>query len=114
MTAAAEIVLSLTEAATAQVRLLLGRESDPSKRHLRVYVERGGCSGMQYGLVFDEFRPDDQVHDFNGVKVVVDPYSSGFLKGTVVDFVDALNGGGFKIRNPNARQSCGCGNSFET
>lgn len=114
MSASTETVLSLTAAATAQVRFLQSRETDPTKQHLRVYVERGGCSGMQYGLVFDELRPDDQVQEFDGVKVLVDPYSTGFLKGTVVDFVDALNGGGFKIRNPNARQSCGCGNSFET
>ena len=78
-----------------------------------MYVEGGGCSGLQYGLVFDEKRPDDFSHGSHGVTVLVDPFSADYLRGTVVDFVDELNGGGFKIRNPNARQSCGCGKSFE-
>lgn len=114
MPSATENVLTITESAAAQVKSLLSREAEPGKKHLRVYVERGGCSGMQYGLVFDELRADDLQHDFDGVKVLVDPVSAPFLHGTVVDFVDALNGGGFKLKNPNAKQSCGCGNSFET
>jgi iron-sulfur cluster assembly protein/iron-sulfur cluster insertion protein len=80
---------------------------------LRVYIEAGGCSGMQYGMVFDEKRPDDLVNEFYGVSVLVDPLSANYLRGSVVDFADSLNGGGFKISNPNARQSCGCGKSFE-
>lgn len=82
-------------------------------RHLRVYVEKGGCSGMQYGMVFDERREGDRVTDRDGVSVLVDAFSATYVQGAVVDFDDALTGGGFKIRNPNARQSCGCGNSFE-
>jgi iron-sulfur cluster assembly protein len=76
-------------------------------------VEAGGCSGMQYGMVFDEKRDDDLVADFNGVAVIVDPFSANYLRGSIVDFADTLTGGGFKISNPNARQSCGCGKSFE-
>lgn len=82
-------------------------------RHLRVYVEKGGCSGMQYGMVFDEQREGDRVTAHDGVSVLVDAFSATYVQGAVVDFDDALTGGGFKIRNPNARQSCGCGNSFE-
>jgi len=80
---------------------------------MRVYVEQGGCSGMQYSMVFDEKRGDDLIVEMHGVAVVVDPFSAQYLKGTQVDFSDALTGGGFKIANPNARQSCGCGKSFQ-
>jgi iron-sulfur cluster assembly accessory protein len=81
---------------------------------LRIYVEGGGCSGMQYGMVFDERRDGDVAGEFFGVKVVVDPVSAEHMQGTVVDFSDELNDGGFKIANPKARQSCGCGKSFGT
>jgi Iron-sulfur cluster assembly accessory protein len=80
---------------------------------MRVFVEQGGCSGMQYSMVFDEKRPDDFLVEMFGVSVVVDPFSAKYLKGTQIDFSDALTGGGFKINNPNARQSCGCGKSFQ-
>jgi iron-sulfur cluster assembly accessory protein len=82
-------------------------------KHLRVYVEKGGCSGLSYGLVFDERRDGDTISESAGLSVLVDAFSADFVRGTVVDFDDSLTGGGFKIRNPNARQSCGCGNSFE-
>jgi iron-sulfur cluster assembly accessory protein len=64
-------------------------------------------------MVFDEKRPDDASVDLHGVSVLVDPFSANYLRGSVVDFSDELTGGGFKISNPNARQSCGCGKSFE-
>jgi iron-sulfur cluster assembly protein/iron-sulfur cluster insertion protein len=75
-------------------------------------VEAGGCSGMQYGMVFDERRPDDLGAEFHGVGVVVDPFSANYMRGSVIDFSDALTGGGFKINNPNAHSNCGCGKSF--
>jgi iron-sulfur cluster assembly protein/iron-sulfur cluster insertion protein len=78
-----------------------------------VYVEQGGCSGMQYGLVFDEVREGDRVSDHDGVPVVVDAASADYLAGSTVDYSEALTGGGFKINNPRARQNCGCGKSFE-
>ncbi len=108
-----ESILTLTESAASQVKLLYTNDPESAGKSLRVYVEAGGCSGMQYGMVFDEKREDDLESDFFGVSVVVDPFSANYLRGTVVDFVDSLNGGGFKISNPNARQSCGCGKSFE-
>ncbi|HZO84030.1 MAG TPA: iron-sulfur cluster assembly accessory protein [Verrucomicrobiae bacterium] len=107
-------VLSLTENAAAQVKHLIATEPDNAGKTLRIYVEKGGCSGMQYSMVFDEPRADDNATEFFGVNVLVDPFSAEFLRGTVVDYVDALTGGGFKITNPKARQSCGCGKSFET
>jgi iron-sulfur cluster assembly accessory protein len=105
-------VVTLTDNAVAEVRSLLTKPENAGK-HMRFYVEQGGCSGMQYGMVFDESRDGDLVSDNAGVTVLVDPISSDVLRGTVVDFSDAMTGGGFKISNPNAKQSCGCGKSFE-
>lgn len=110
MTATEPQLVELTAAAAAEVKHLLAKE--PPGRHLRLYVEKGGCSGLQYGLVFDERREGDWVAEPHGVPVAVDPFSAQFLRGTVVDFDDRLSGGGFRMRNPNARQACGCGQSF--
>ena len=107
----ADPVISLTPSAVEEVRALLGKPENSGKL-LRVYVEQGGCSGMQYSMVFDERRPDDVASDFNGIAVLIDPFSAQYLRGSVVDFSDSLTGGGFKVTNPNARQSCGCGKSF--
>jgi iron-sulfur cluster assembly accessory protein len=108
-----EPVVSVTESAAGQIKHLLTDNPDNAGKHLRVYVEKGGCSGMQYGMVFDEKRTDDLMADMHGVSVLVDRFSAEHVRGSVVDFSDSLNGGGFKITNPNARQSCGCGKSFE-
>ena len=105
-------VVTLTEPAAQQVKEMLTSPENAGK-NLRVYVEGGGCSGLQYGMVFDEKRGDDVTAEFHGVAVLVDPFSANYLRGAVVDFSDALNGGGFKISNPNAHSSCGCGKSFE-
>ncbi len=111
MIAETPTLVALTESAASQVKEMLAKEA--GGKHLRVYVEQGGCSGMQYGMVFDEPRANDTVSEQAGLSVLVDPFSADFVRGTVVDFDDSLTGGGFKIRNPNARQSCGCGKSFE-
>ena len=82
---------------------------------LRVYVTPGGCSGFSYGMTFaDGVEEGDAVVDREGVRIVVDPMSAMYLKGSEIDFVDALMGGGFALRNPNAVSSCGCGQSFKT
>ncbi|MGA3265421.1 MAG: iron-sulfur cluster insertion protein ErpA [Verrucomicrobiota bacterium] len=107
-----EPVIRLTLAAAAEVKSLLAKPDNRGKR-LRIFVEQGGCSGMQYGMVFDEQREGDVAVAEHGVEALVDGISAQYLKGTVVDFSDELTGGGFKISNPNARQSCGCGKSFE-
>jgi iron-sulfur cluster assembly accessory protein len=106
-------VIGVTESAAREIESMLARNPENAGRHLRVYVEEGGCSGMQYGMVFDEKRAEDCVTEARGVTILVDPFSARFVRGSVVDFSDALTGGGFKISNPNARQSCGCGKSFE-
>ena len=109
---ATERVVSVTENAAAEVKSLLALAENTGKT-LRIFVEQGGCSGMQYGMVFDEKRDGDWVGEQHGVTVLVDAFSAQYLRGTVVDFSAALTGGGFKISNPNAKQSCGCGKSFE-
>ena len=108
-----QAVVTLTEAAAGQIRSMQASQPENAGKILRVYVEGGGCSGMQYGMVFDEKRDNDESMEFFGVPVLVDAISAGHLRGAVVDFSDALTGGGFKITNPNAKSSCGCGNSFE-
>lgn len=112
-TATAEQVISVTESAAGQIKHLQGAQPENAGKHLRIYVEPGGCSGKQYGMVFDERREGDLSADMHGVLVLVDPISADHVRGSVVDFSDNLTGGGFKISNPNARQSCGCGKSFE-
>ena len=107
-----EKIIGLTLHAAEECKSLLALPENAGK-NLRIYVEQGGCSGMQYGMVFDEKREGDLVSQENGVNVLVDPISTDYLRGTVVDFSDALTDGGFKISNPNAKQSCGCGKSFE-
>lgn len=105
-------VVSLTPRAVEEVKSLLTLGENAGK-HMRFYVEQGGCSGMQYGMIFDESRDGDLIADNAGVTVLVDAISADYLRGTIVDFSDELTGGGFKITNPNAKQSCGCGKSFE-
>src|SRR5881396_2208820 len=107
------VIVRLTDTAAEHIKSLLAQEKENAGKTLRVFVEGGGCSGMQYGMVFDEKRDDDFSAQFYGVSVLVDPFSANYLRGSVVDFRDELSGGGFKITNPKARQSCGCGKSFE-
>jgi iron-sulfur cluster assembly accessory protein len=111
-TVAEKSVVTLTPSAVEELKSLLALPENAGK-HMRYYVEQGGCSGMQYGMTFDEKRDGDLVSEQSGVNVLVDAISVDFLRGMVVDFSDAMSGGGFKISNPNAKQSCGCGKSFE-
>ena len=104
-------MITLTENATRQIKTL-NKEQDANGKSLRVYVEAGGCSGMEYGMAFDDKKPDDEVVSQDGVEVVIDPMSANFLKGSVIDYIDSLQGSGFQIKNPNVHSSCGCGKSF--
>ena len=108
-----ETILTLTPRAAAEVKSILTKPENAGK-NFRVFVEQGGCSGLQYGMVFDEKRDGDFVSEQPGVAVLVDAISAQYLRGTMVDFSDELTGGGFKIINPNAKESCGCGKSFAT
>ena len=106
-----EPLVQITPSAAEEVKSLLEKPENGGKT-LRLFVEQGGCSGMQYSMTFDERRPDDLASEMHGVAVLVDPFSAQYLRGAQVDFSDSLTAGGFKISNPNAHQSCGCGKSF--
>ena len=104
--------LMLTDGAVQQVKRLLARDNRVG-HGLRVSISDGGCSGFSYKLDFEkEKRTGDIVLRFDGLEVFVDRQSSGYLKGTVIDFSSGLHGGGFKFSNPNATGTCGCGTSF--
>lgn len=109
----AEEIIHLTASAASQVKEMLAKEENASAKGLRIFIEAGGCSGMQYGMIFDEKREGDFAAEFHGVPVLVDNVSAEYLKGSTVDYSDSLTGGGFKISNPRAKSSCGCGKSFE-
>jgi len=105
-------MLQLTDNAVSKVKALLESE-DKRGFGLRVAVQGGGCSGFQYGMTWErEGRPDDNVLEFEGLRVFVDPMSSLYLDDVRIDYVDSLSGSGFKIENPKATGSCGCGSSF--
>jgi iron-sulfur cluster assembly protein len=106
--------IALTASAAARVQRLL-EERQLSGHALRVFVSGGGCSGLQYGMALEgQPRESDHRFGFDGVDVVIDPVSMDYLSGATVDYVDDLMGGGFKIENPHAVSSCGCGHSFKT
>lgn len=105
---------TLTSGAAAKVHSILAERSLPN-HGLRVFVSGGGCSGMQYGMALEgQPREFDTVVEQDGVKVFIDPTSMMYLEGATIDYVDNLMGGGFRIDNPNAVASCGCGHSFRT
>ena len=107
-----ESLLQFTDAAAAKVGELI-REEGNTKLMLRVYVQGGGCSGMQYGFEFDENEQDgDTCIENQGVKLLVDPMSIQYLTGAEIDYREGLDGAQFVIRNPNAQTTCGCGSSF--
>lgn len=106
------ISLQLTQAAATKARKLLATSETPEGA-LRVAVRNGGCSGMRYELLFDGKAQDDDVElEFFGLPVRVDAESATYLDGITIDFSDDLNDAGFKIRNPKASETCGCGESF--
>ena len=107
-------VVNLTESAAAKIKQLMAEEPAGEAEVLRVAIQGGGCSGFQYGLGFDRGSMEGDVElEQHGVTVVVDPFSAPYLQGATVDFVDGLQESGFKIDNPNASGSCGCGHSFQ-
>lgn len=105
-------VLTVTPLAANKIKDLL-EQRGLADHALRVFVAGGGCSGMQYGMAFEANPQEtDVMVETDGVKLVVDPTSLMYVQGAIIDFVDALVGGGFRIDNPNAVSSCGCGSSF--
>ena len=106
-------ILEVTQAAAEQIKRLLDSEGKLESHALRVKVVGGGCSGLQYQLAFDDaLRDSDTVEENQGVRLVVDEKSALYLAGTQLDYLDTLMESGFKINNPNAKTTCGCGQSF--
>jgi len=104
----------LTESAAVRIGGLLQERNLPGHA-LRVFVSGGGCGGMQYGMALEgQPRDYDTIVESGGVRVVIDPTSLQYLAGAQIDYVDNLMGGGFRIENPNAVSTCGCGHSFRT
>jgi iron-sulfur cluster assembly accessory protein len=107
------MMITLSSTAAQKVKGILEQEKENLPQGgLRIYVQGGGCSGFQYGMVLDEAADGDQIFEREGIKVIVDPMSLRYLEGAEVDYKEDLMGGGFAIKNPNATSSCGCGHSF--
>jgi iron-sulfur cluster insertion protein len=105
--------VSLSESAAKRIAFLMKQEDGGPSMMLRVTVSGGGCSGFQYGFSFDDVQgEDDRIFERDSVRVVIDDTSLDLLGGAEIDFVEDLVGSSFQIRNPNAKTSCGCGNSF--
>ncbi|HZT92839.1 MAG TPA: iron-sulfur cluster assembly accessory protein [Gaiellaceae bacterium] len=107
-------VVVLTERAATKVSSLMALEPAGEAEVLRVAIQGGGCSGFEYALGFDRgAQAGDHELEYHGVKVVVDPFSAPYLKGSTIDFLEGLQESGFKIDNPNVVSACGCGHSFQ-
>lgn len=105
-------MVTITEKASQKAKAFMQAEKKEGFG-LRLYVTGGGCSGFKYGMAFEEKEvEDDTVVEMNGIKLFIDPYSAPMLKDTQIDYNDGLEGTGFSIKNPNAKSTCGCGQSF--
>ena len=106
-------MVTLTEQGAEKVREFLAAQAAVAETAgLRVGVRGGGCSGFQYALAFDEQREGDSVFEDKGIRLLVDSQSLPYVHGSTIDFVDGLQGAGFKVDNPNVIAACGCGSSF--
>lgn len=105
-------MITVSDNAKSKITSLMNEDGEP-KQYVRVGVESGGCSGLSYKLEFsNELRADDQVFEDKGVKIAVDKKSFLYLIGTELSYSGGLNGKGFEFHNPNAKRTCGCGESF--
>ncbi|MCB9094851.1 MAG: iron-sulfur cluster assembly accessory protein [Halobacteriovoraceae bacterium] len=107
-----ENIIQVTEKAIAKIREIQEQEQPGEDSGLRLAVVGGGCSGLSYKIEFSLKKEKDNILDFNGVTVLIDPKSAIYLKGVTLDFADGLEGKGFVFNNPNAKNTCGCGESF--
>jgi iron-sulfur cluster assembly protein len=106
-----ELIL-ITEKALQQIQSIAHTDNPDGKKGLRLAVTGGGCSGLSYKMEYSELKERDNVLQFGTIKVLIDPKSAIYLKGIVLDFKDGLSGKGFVFDNPNAKNTCGCGESF--
>lgn len=108
-------MITITDAAGAKIKEVMAQRETDADTVLRLFVRTGGCSGFSYGLALDgNTSEDDRIIEQHGIRVAVDPVSAMYLQGVQIDYIDSVMGGGFTIRNPNAVQTCGCGQSFRT
>lgn len=107
-------MITITENAVKQLHLLLEEQRADAGSGLRIHVDKGGCAGWQYSMRIDQPADNDAVIESDGVKVIVDPESARLIDGSEVDYKDELASSGFRLKNPRAVRSCGCGTSFET
>jgi iron-sulfur cluster assembly protein len=106
-------MISLTSNAAVHLLSLLAEKEAVAGSGLRVQIEKGGCAGWQYTMRIDQPTAEDQVFFEHGVSLIVDSESLSYLANSRIDYVEALNDSGFRVENPNAARSCGCGTSFE-
>jgi len=105
-------LVTVTDRAQQEIRAIFERETIDKNTGLRLSVMGGGCSGLSYDMGFSEPRPDDSILEYGGFNLLLDPKSTIYLKGIALDFQDGLMGKGFVFANPNATNTCGCGESF--
>ena len=109
-----DLVVLLTEPAARQIRQLRDQNAANAGKAVRVFAQGEGCCGLQYGLTFDDRRDDDHLTECHGISIIVDPVSGQYLRGAVVDYQEDASGVGFRINNPKANRSCGCGESTDS
>jgi iron-sulfur cluster assembly protein len=107
-------MINITENAVRQLQNLLSQRAEDSPQGLRVQVAKGGCSGLHYEMTLDERKEGDAVVERDGMQFFIDSDSVPYLRGSTLDFSGGLTGTGFRVVNPNASRTCGCGSSFET
>ena len=105
-------IVNITENAKSQIQKIFSQQNPGAQTGLRLAVIRGGCSGLQYKIEFSESKEKDNIIEMGELKILIDPKSSIYLKDVILDFQDGLNGKGFVFQNPNATNTCGCGESF--
>jgi len=105
--------VTLTDRAITKIKEFYTQDASLKGKSLRVLVESGGCSGYSYGFRFDDVKPEDAKQDYDGFNLVIDSQSGKLLSGATIDYKEEFGNEGFAIQNPNAKHSCGCGNSFE-
>jgi iron-sulfur cluster assembly accessory protein len=107
-------MINVTQNAVRQLQSLLSQRAESSRKGLRVQVAKGGCSGLHYEMTLDERKDGDAVVEREGMQFFIDGDSVSYLRGATLDFNDGLTDAGFRVVNPNASRTCGCGSSFET
>lgn len=106
-------IIQVSETAIKKIKEIVQEEQNNQHLKIRVFVQGGGCSGFQYGFTFDEDQnEDDFVYTFDGTGLLIDSMSAVYLSGAEIDYVEDASGSQFKIKNPNAESTCGCGSSF--